>query len=170
MEMQYQSCTHICVAATHSSLLTPEITHKIVGHGWTFQSSRRHFFIEVSKLLFQNPWHWRTRENKIVTRRPQCRASAVVYPEYQNCLYEVLACVAPLRRRNAQFLGTELRPRLYKIDSPNVGLLYGSPAFWLQCGDMITKAIYLYKFRLIYVRLLQYPYSTRCTLLVSSVM
>lgn len=73
-------------------------------------------------------------------------------------------------RRNAQFLGTELRPLLYKIDSPDVGLLYESSAFWLQCGDMITKPIYLYNFRLIYVRLLQYPYSTRCTLLVSSVM
>ena len=50
--------------------------------------------------IFQNPWHWGTRENKIVTRRPQCRAPAVVYPEGQNCLCEVLACVAPMRRRN----------------------------------------------------------------------
>ena len=86
---------------------------------------------------------------------------------YMKCL---LACVAPMRRRNAQFLGTELRPRLYKIDSPDVGLLYESSTFWLQCGDMISKSIYLYKFGLINMRPLQYPYCTCCTLLVSSVM
>jgi hypothetical protein len=43
------------------------------------------------------------------------------------------------------FLSTEFRPRLYKIDSPNVGLLYESSTFRLQCGDVITKATYLYK-------------------------
>lgn len=86
---------------------------------------------------------------------------------YMKCL---LACVAPMRRRNAQFLATELRPRLYKIDSPDVGLLYESSTFWLQCGDMISKSIYLYRFGLINMWLLQYPYCTCCTLLVSSVM
>ena len=59
--MHYLLCTRIPFDATHSSLLTPEITHKMVGYGRTFQSSRTRYFIEVSKLqykdcpLFQNP-------------------------------------------------------------------------------------------------------------------